>query len=91
MTGLGFAPTQDMPQLRISKPVTAPAFAIPAEIRPGALVAYHGTSFKDHGNWIFDGACRCGCGGLKLWRKELDGLHRLVHVSLSSVTARFPW
>lgn len=86
MTHPGYAPTHDMPRLRTAHPVTAPAFAVPSTVRQGALVSYSGRSRKDHGWWIVDGWCACGCGGLQIWRCELDGLHRLVHVSLSSVT-----
>lgn len=86
MTHPGYAPTHDMPRLRTARPVTAPGLAVPSTIRPGTLVAYHGRSLKDHGHWILDGWCACGCGGLQIWRREADGLHRLVHVSPGSVT-----
>jgi hypothetical protein len=83
---LGFAPTQTMHRANVTHPVTAPAFAVPGTMHPGTLVGYHGRSLKDHGWWILDGSCFCGCGGLQIWRQMLDGLHRLVHVSLGSVT-----
>lgn len=95
MTSIGFAPTQDIPRMRAARPaphpVTAPAFAVVSDIRLGAVVDYHGSSVKNRGWWIADGPCRCGCGGLRLWRRRLDGLHRLVHVNRASVTVRFPW
>lgn len=81
----GYAPTHDMPRLRTARTVTAPAPAIPGTMRQGTLVTYSGSSLKDHGNWILDGPCACGCGGLQIWRQERDGLHRLVHVSQFSV------
>jgi hypothetical protein len=91
MMPIGYAPTQDIPRVRTARPVTAPSLAVPSSVRPGTLVEYHGTSFKDHGNWVFDGPCPCRCGGLRLWRRERDGLHRLVHVSAASVSRRYPW
>lgn len=82
----GYAPTQDIGQVPVFRRATASAAAVPATMRPGTLVAYSGSSLKDHGNWILDGPCACGCGGLQIWRREADGLHRLVHVSPGSVT-----
>ena len=87
MTSLGFAPTQTMRRASITRTATAPAPAIPGTMRQGTLVAYFGSSLKDHGHWILDGPCACGCGGLQIWRQERDGLHRLVHVSPASVSA----
>lgn len=86
MTHPGYAPTQDIPQVPVLHRATAAAVAVPATIGPGTPVTYLGSSLKDHGCWISDGPCPCGCGGLRLWRREADGLHRLVHVSAASVT-----
>jgi hypothetical protein len=82
----GYAPTQTIKQVPDLRRATAPAAVIPRAMRRGTLLTYSGTSFKDHGGWILDGPCACGCGGLQIWRRERDGLHRLVHVSPGSVT-----
>ena len=89
MTNIGFADTQTMRRAPVAHPVTAASLAVPSAIRPGTLVAYTGSSLKNHGHWILDGPCACGCGGLQIWRRELDGLHRLVHVSAASVAAGY--
>jgi hypothetical protein len=57
----------------------------PGTFGPGTPVVYFGSSLKDHGRWIVDGPCFCGCGKVQMWREEADGWHRLVHVSLRSV------
>ncbi|HMG63715.1 MAG TPA: hypothetical protein VK599_12265 [Streptosporangiaceae bacterium] len=92
MTSLGYAPTETMTSIPVTRPavapVTAAAFALPGTVRPGTLVTYAGSSAKDHGFWILEGPCPCGCGGLKLWRQERDGLHGLVHVSARSVAGQ---
>lgn len=82
-----YALTQDIPQVAAARRTTAPVPAAPGTVSPGTLVTYSGTSFRNHGHWIADGPCPCSCGGLRLWRREADGLHRLVHVSPGSVTA----
>jgi hypothetical protein len=84
----GFAPTQST---ATASPVTrrastAPASAVPGTTRNGFPAYYSGTSFVNHGWWSCEGWCLCGCGGVALTREEPDGLHRLVHVSLTSVT-----
>jgi hypothetical protein len=89
VTHFGYAPTQDIPRFLPARGTTAAVSVTPGTVRPGALVTYSGTSFKDHGHWILDGPCPCGCGGLKLRRREADGLHGLVHVSPGSVTRGF--
>ena len=86
MTHPGYADTQTIRRVAAAHPVTAPAAALSDTMSPGTLVAYFGSSLKDHGHWILDGPCACRCGGLQIWRRELDGLHRLVHVSAASVT-----
>jgi hypothetical protein len=87
MTSLGYADTQAVHRIAPGRPATAPAFAVPGTMRQGTLVTYFGSSLKDHGNWILDGPCACGCGNFQIWRQERDGLHRLVHVSPASVSA----
>ena len=89
MTHPGYADTQTIRRVAVAHPATAAAFALPGTMRPGTLVTYSGSSAKDHGHWILDGPCACGCGGLQVWRREPDGLHRLVHVSAASVTAGY--
>jgi hypothetical protein len=89
VTHFGFAPTQDIPLLSSARRTTAPVPVTPATIRPGTLVTYSGTFPGAAGNWISDGPCPCSCGGLKLWRREADGLHGLVHVSPGNVTRGF--
>lgn len=83
---LGFAPTQTMRRANVTRTATAPDPVIPGTMRQGTLVTYFGSSEKDHGNWILDGPCACGCGGHQIWRQMRDGLHRLVHVSPASVS-----
>lgn len=90
---LGYAPTIDIPRipadLRVPPRTTAPGPAVAAPVRPGTLVAYNGTYPGAGGNWITDGPCPCRCGNLRLWRREADGLHQLVHVSALNVAKRF--
>jgi len=81
-----YAPTQTIQQVPAGPRPTAPAPVAPGTVRQGTRVTYSGTSFKDHGHWTCDGPGPCGCPGLRLWRLEADGLHRLVHVSPASVT-----
>jgi hypothetical protein len=85
----GYAPTHSMAtaSLVTRRASTAPASAVPGTMRPGTLVTYFGSSEKDHGDWVLDGPCFCGCGGFQIWRQEHDGAHRLVHVSQASVSA----
>jgi len=85
----GYAPTQTIQQVPDLRRPTAPASVAPGTIRQGTQVTYSGTIRRNHGHWTCDGPCPCGCPGLRLWRLEADGLHRLVHVSPGSVTTEF--
>lgn len=86
MTHFGYAPTIDIPRLASAPQTTASVPVTPGTVSSGTPVTYFGSSLKDHGQWTCDGECPCGCPGLRLWRQERDGLHRLVHVSAANVS-----